>query len=604
MACSSFGQVCNGNLGENIFEEGDFGQGTLNIVGTDPQIAPGYTYSINPPPNDGFYTITNNTTNWGSFANGNWDNIQDNSSDPYGYMMVVNASYDPGLFYEKVVDGLCANTDYVFTADIYNLAGGIRPNVSFLLDNEEQYNTGQIPFNHQWITYGFSFTTGPNQTSITLALRNNAPGGIGNDLALDNISFQACGPEALILPETIANICEDGSPISLEATILENEYDTTYIQWQFSPDEGQSWQNIPGATGSSIDHTDLSGGYYYYRYLLANDAGNLQNSKCRIVSNVKVVFVIPKFYTLFDTICSGLSYQVGTSFYNQGGTYIDSLKTVLGCDSIVTLNLTIAPDPSISADITTNDPLCYKEGNGSFLVNSISNGTPPYSLSALGKTIFPGDIQRNLFSGAYPLRITDKYGCSLNTDIVLNEPDSLYIDLGPKIELELGDTLELEVFTLKDIESYRYRMGDSIWCEGDCENWAFLPKKTGWLRLDVTFEGGCTAFDSVFIMVIPNRGLFAPTAFTPNGDGLNDYFNLFGPVPKIELITNMAVYNRWGMKIFEKDNIMPNNLSDGWDGSRSGTGQIVSEGVYVAVVRVRYLDGITHTYTYSVTLLK
>ena len=598
-----YGQICNGNLGENIFEEGDFGEGTFNIVNTDPSIAPGYTYSIAPPPNDGFYTITNNTTFWGSFAQNNWDDIQDNSSDRYGYMMVVNASYDPGLFYEKLVDGLCANTEYVFSADIYNLADGIRPNVSFLLDGEEQYNTGNIPFNHRWITYGFTFTTAPGQTSITLALRNNAPGGIGNDLALDNISFQACGPEALILPEQIANICEDGEPITLEATILENDYDTTYIQWQISLDEGDTWTNIPGATGTSVDHTILSGGYYHYRYLLSNDPNNLQNTKCRVVSNVKVVYVVPKFYTINDTICEGLSYQVGPSSYNLPGTYVDSLKTVLGCDSIVTLNLVIAPEPGIEAEIEGNDPVCYNEGSGSIIVRSIFNGNPPYTILADGSEIPLGDVYNNLFAGAYPYLITDRFGCRLQRDVVLNNPDSLYIELGPNVEIELGDTLLPEFFSGMEIGTYRWEMNDSVWCEGECQDWAFLPIKSGWVKLDVSFINGCTAYDSVFVHLIPNREIYAPTAFTPNGDGVNDFFNLFGKMPKVELISRISVFNRWGRKIFEKESVQPNSLSDGWDGSINGSG-VAPEGVYVVLAAVRYLDGKTIPYAYTVTLLK
>lgn len=596
-----FAQYCPGNLGENIFEEGDFGKGTFNIISNDPGIAPGYTYSIAPPPNDGFYTITNNTTNWGSFAIANWDNISDNSPDPFGYMMVVNASYEPGLFYEQVVEGLCGNTDYVFTADIYNLADGIRPNVSFLLDSVVTFNTGQIPFNHQWITYGFAFTTAPGQTSLTLALRNNAPGGFGNDLALDNISFQACGPEALILPEEVANICEDGQPITLEATILENDYDSTFIQWQQSADS-INWENIPGATEPNYDHTRLSGGYYYYRYLLANDPANLQNSKCRIVSNVKVVYVVPKFYTINDTICDGLSYQVGTNFYKQPGTYVDSLKTSLGCDSIVTLNLSIAPDPGITADIEVRDPVCYNDSNGSIIVRSVSNGAPPYQLIADGSQIPIGDVLINLKAGSYPYLISDRYGCSLERDVLLTNPDSAFVELGPRLMIELGDSLQPALIASHIIETYRWEMEDSVWCEGSCRDWAFVPRRSDWLHLDVSFVSGCTAYDSVFVMVIPEREVYAPTAFTPNGDGVNDYFNLFGPVPKIERIAQMAVFNRWGMKVFEKENVQPNLLSDGWDGRMDG--QELPEGVYVVVARVQYLDGISTTHTYTVTLIK
>jgi len=89
MTTMSFSQLCDGNLGENIFLDGDFGSGEANILLTNPQIAPGYGYATNPPPYDGNDTITNNTTTWGEFAN-NWLNITDNSDDPNGYMMVVS----------------------------------------------------------------------------------------------------------------------------------------------------------------------------------------------------------------------------------------------------------------------------------------------------------------------------------------------------------------------------------------------------------------------------------------------------------------------------------------------------------------------------------
>ncbi|MDH3648395.1 MAG: hypothetical protein OEQ53_01875 [Saprospiraceae bacterium] len=56
-----WGQICSGSLGENIFIEGDFGSGSANFLAMDPAVAPGYVYTTNPPPNDGFYTITNNT---------------------------------------------------------------------------------------------------------------------------------------------------------------------------------------------------------------------------------------------------------------------------------------------------------------------------------------------------------------------------------------------------------------------------------------------------------------------------------------------------------------------------------------------------------------
>lgn len=176
----------------NIFEQGDFGSGEDLFLQEDPGIAPGYTYTAGPP-NDGFYTISNNLSNW-SDSFDCWLPVQDNSNDPNGYMMVVNATVDPGIFYEEFVDNLSENTKYEFTADILNLISTdcdlIDSNVAFLIDGVAQFETGPIVESNEWKTYGFSFTTAPGQTSVQLSLRNNSPGGQGNDLALDNITFR------------------------------------------------------------------------------------------------------------------------------------------------------------------------------------------------------------------------------------------------------------------------------------------------------------------------------------------------------------------------------------------------------------------------------
>ena len=47
--------LCGGNIGDNLFDDGDFGSGTPNIFPANPNIAPGYAYLFTPPPNDNMY---------------------------------------------------------------------------------------------------------------------------------------------------------------------------------------------------------------------------------------------------------------------------------------------------------------------------------------------------------------------------------------------------------------------------------------------------------------------------------------------------------------------------------------------------------------------
>jgi gliding motility-associated-like protein len=96
------------------------------------------------------------------------------------------------------------------------------------------------------------------------------------------------------------------------------------------------------------------------------------------------------------------------------------------------------------------------------------------------------------------------------------------------------------------------------------------PNETTWYYVYLDLCSGIVLKDSVLVFVrkpIPN-------AFTPNGDGLNDEFRIFGT--PIENITkyNFQIFNRWGQKIFETTNI-----EDGWDGKSNA--QYCPAGVYV-----------------------
>lgn len=600
-------EICTGNLGENIFEAGDFGSGLANLIPYDPGIAPGYTYTLSPPPNDGLYTITNNTGVW-PFLFPGWQSIRDNSGSPDGYMMVVNASYAPGDFYDQLVDGLCENTLYEFSADIFNLIDAqtqnfIKPNISFLINGEVRYTTGDIPQNEIWNTYGFTFTTGPGETSVQLTLRNNAPGGNGNDLALDNISFRACGPAALILPFEIANICEDGNPIALNATIQGDQFPGPALQWQQSLDGGLSWADIPGATGSSIVHDELSAGYYYYRYLLANSPGNLANSRCRVISNVKVVFVQPKFYTLADTVCQGGGVMVGEKLYTEAGVYTDTLRSSIGCDSIVTLNLEVVADPGLAAEISAEGPSCSGYEDGQVSVSNLRNYYPPAAISLSGMQVsgaeasFPG-----LGAGVYHLYVRDRYGCGLEDTVELVDPPPFFVSLGEPRAIRLGEEVVLEPLSNYPLAGLDWEPEDQLICEEPCLAPLARPWRTTTFYLAATSAAGCQAADSIAIQVDEYRAVYIPNAFSPNDDGRNDRFTLFADMPNVQEIINMQVFNRWGGLVFERSGFLPNDLSMGWDG-RVGD-KDAPNGPYTYVFKVRFLDEMELVYTGLVNLLR
>ena len=107
--------------------------------------------------------------------------------------------------------------------------------------------------------------------------------------------------------------------------------------------------------------------------------------------------------------------------------------------------------------------------------------------------------------------------------------------------------------------------------------------------------------DTIFrvIVVEDEYILFAPNAFTPNGDGYNDYFFPKG-VGLNNSIFKMYIYNRWGDEIFESSDVMQY-----WDGRANGGTDVAQEDVYVWLIETYDMEfQQSHRYVGHVTLIK
>lgn len=437
---------CQGTLGENIYPNGDFGSGLPNILLPDPSLAPGYIYQSDPPPDDGYYCIANSTAPWGSFGALYWVDIEDNGPEPTGYMMVVNASYAPGMFFQNTV-AVCENTVYEFSVDIINLfqsqfSGTILPNLTFLIDSIPYCSTGDIPLDESWHTERFSFTTAPGQTSVSLAMRNNAPGGFGNDIAIDNISFRACGPE-LLAPDTV-RYCA-GEPAQLEVHWADAPFASPYFQWQIF--SNGAWENIPGADSIALGVSNPQNGARY-RLLAASALSNLAEQHCRVVTQEIRLLELPAVQaqiTGVDVGCFGQasgSAQVQATaglppfscLWSNGdstatvaglfaGNYTVTITDAEGCRT--TDSLVIQQPPPLETNTAATAVSCFG-GQDASATCIVSGGTPPYQfLWNPGQTT--AQIS-GLAAGIYTVTTTDARGCSHSQTVEITEPSALSLN--------------------------------------------------------------------------------------------------------------------------------------------------------------------------------
>lgn len=319
---------CGSGYGPSLFME-TFGNGTTlgpaltvdNGTGTD--YTTGATAYIFDSPagnvQDNHYTIATSPM----IAKGNWVDIHDHTGDVNGKMLVVNASYAPNIFYKRKVSNLCYNTNFKFSAFLvevngpgsFSICGGapLPANVRFEVQDTlgnilSSLSTGDIAAqnipNPQWRGYTFSFNTG-NYSTVNVVLRNINPGGCGNDLAIDDISVQACGPYIAPFGPT-GPVCLNNS-ISFQAIQKRPGYTTPFFQWQQSIDGGKNWADISGANDSiySIVKVQQYQNNFQFRCRVAGSVNNIKNDNCTMAS-VPLTLVIqtqPLTFTPPKAIC-------------------------------------------------------------------------------------------------------------------------------------------------------------------------------------------------------------------------------------------------------------------------------------------------------------
>ncbi|MEO5562225.1 MAG: T9SS type B sorting domain-containing protein, partial [Chitinophagaceae bacterium] len=261
------------------------------------------TYTASSCPNDGFYTITNSTS--GCFGN-TWSTVPSDHTGDNGGFMLVNASFTPGDFFVSSVSDLCPNTTYEFASWIMNVMlppSGIKPNITFKIETPaglilKEFSTGDIGLIGEWKQYGFFFTTLPDNAQIVLRMTNNAPGGYGNDLALDDITFRPCGAAVAAaienVPDDTVDICEGNMDVYTMNGIASAAYLSPVYQWQVSIDTGATWKDIPGANATTyVRPPTAAPGHYWYRMAVV-ELRSSTISSCRIASNKVIINVHPK----------------------------------------------------------------------------------------------------------------------------------------------------------------------------------------------------------------------------------------------------------------------------------------------------------------------
>ena len=281
------------------------------------------------------------------------------------------------------------------------------------------------------------------------------------------------------------------------------------------------------------------------------------------------------------------------------GDYVISVTDKFGCE--VTAPFTIVEPISLQIQsITPGNATCFGTPDGTISVLS-DGGVPPYQYSINGGDFQSEAIFNTLFAGSYTVTIRDAEGCSIQSEsITIDQPAEIQVDAGPDQTVNLGETTILSANTIVNPVEYFWSGPDSIG-EPNNRSVEVLPSRSNHFRVVIQDETGCTATDSLLVQVIINRPVYIPDAFSPNGDGTNQTFTIYGgaAVTRIQLL---QIYSRWGDLLYEAKNFLPGDESIGWSGTFNG--KVLNPGVFTFLTKVEFLDGVVETYSGDLTLVR
>ncbi len=322
-------------------------------------------------------------------------------------------------------------------------------------------------------------------------------------------------------------------------------------------------------TATGLDSLDGGGGLVQICFFSASDC-------------------LPVTQSLTTNSCGPYVSNSGVS-YNQSGTFTETFVAANGCDSILTLNLTISSLPSVILFTVASG--CDNQ-SGSASAN-VTGGTPTYTYTwSAGSS--SGPTVNNLAPGEIIITITDAVGCTATTSGIIDPTEGPDVSLDPSETVIFeGDSVQLNA---AGALNYIWLPAAGLSCT-DCPNPVASPSSTTTYTVTGFDANGCLGTAQVKVNVEIRCGeVFIPTIFSPDGTGPPENETLCIRGNCIRTL-NYHVYNRWGQVVFQTT-----DPAICWDGTFNG--KPVESGAYVYKAIVTLLSNETIEESGTLTLIR
>ena len=280
------------------------------------------------------------------------------------------------------------------------------------------------------------------------------------------------------------------------------------------------------------------------------------------------------------------------------GTYRVTLTDSNGCNRDTSARL-VDPPLLLIGDVQPVDVICFGDATGIISLLG-AGGRPPYKYGINGGNFQSDNRFIGLRAGTYTVAVEDAGGCTASQEVSISEPPQLSVDAGLDTSISLGQKITLLAIPNNPSVNFQWSPADLVTCS-TCQTTLAGPLRTVRFQIEITDATGCKATDQLLVTVVKNRPIYIPNGFTPDLDGKNDFFTLYGG-PAARRIRRLQIYDRWGEQMFDTKDIPLGQEPLGWNGTYRN--QLMPSGVYVYVAEVEFIDDEVLVFKGDVTLVR
>jgi gliding motility-associated-like protein len=279
--------------------------------------------------------------------------------------------------------------------------------------------------------------------------------------------------------------------------------------------------------------------------------------------------------------------------FTTSGRYSVTVTNAGGCQASTSIDVEVSPivTPSVTTAANPSVPVCAGT-TISFTATGSNEGTSPLyewykndTRVATGKTYSTADLKK---ADEIVCKLTNSNPCAVPRTVssekfVAHINDKPEITVNQNLAITDDNPIQLNPTVTGDIIRYHWEPAIGL-SDANVKNPVATPVVTTTYRLTATPANGCESYKDITVTVA--KGIVVPNTFTPNGDGINDLWNIKHladyPTARIE------VFNRWGSPVYRSTG---NNKA--WDGTYKG--KLMPVGTYYYVIDLRIKNVLPQT---------